>query len=97
MRSRSGVGLGVDVGLPEAVAVGVGVIAGMGVGVGPGVYSSGARRISACFLTMSACDLTFDMRGGRKWAKPTCGRPLDGRVRPRVYGKPLRRCARPDQ
>src|SRR4051812_47160300 len=29
--------------------------------------------------------LTFDMRGGRKWAKPACGRPLDGRVR--------RRCA----
>jgi hypothetical protein len=26
--------------------------------------------------------LTFDMRGGRKWAKPACGRPLDGRVRP---------------
>ena len=25
--------------------------------------------------------LTFDMRGGRKWAKPACGRPLDGRVR----------------
>ena len=21
------------------------------------------------------------MRGGRKWAKPACGRPLDGRVR----------------
>ena len=28
--------------------------------------------------------LTFDMRGGRKWAKPACGRPLDGRVRRRV-------------
>ncbi len=28
------------------------------------------------------CGLTFDMRGGRKWAKPACGRPLDGRVRP---------------
>ena len=41
--------------------------------------------------------LTFDMRGGRKWAKPACGRPLDGRVRPRVRGKPLRCCARPDQ
>ena len=25
--------------------------------------------------------LTFDMRGGRKQAKPDCGRPLDGRVR----------------
>ena len=24
---------------------------------------------------------TFDMSGGRKWAKPACGRPLDGRVR----------------
>src|SRR5438477_10788632 len=22
--------------------------------------------------------LTFDMRGGRKWAKPACGRRLDG-------------------
>src|SRR5438874_725678 len=22
--------------------------------------------------------LTFDMRGGRKWARPACGRPLDG-------------------
>ena len=29
--------------------------------------------------------LTFDMRGGRKWAKPACGRPLDGRVRPRHF------------
>jgi len=26
--------------------------------------------------------LTFDMRGGRQWAKPAVGRPLDGRVRP---------------
>src|SRR5215212_2832140 len=25
---------------------------------------------------------TFDMRGGRKEAKPACGCPLDGRVRP---------------
>jgi hypothetical protein len=41
--------------------------------------------------------LTFDMRGGPKWAKPACGRPLNGRVRPRVRGKPLRCCARPDQ
>jgi len=31
------------------------------------------------------CGLTFDMRGGRKWAKPTCGRPLDGRVRPLLH------------
>ena len=31
------------------------------------------------------CGLTFDMRGGRKWAKPACGRPLDGRVR-RLFG-----------
>jgi len=30
--------------------------------------------------------LTFDMRGGRKWAKPACGRPLDGRVRPHCGG-----------
>jgi hypothetical protein len=29
--------------------------------------------------------LTFDMRGGRKWAKPACGRPLDGRVRPQFH------------
>ena len=36
-------------------------------------------------------------RGERKWAKPACGRRLDGRVRPRVRGKPLRCCARPDQ
>src|SRR5204862_5864069 len=27
------------------------------------------------------CNLTFDVRGGRRWAKPACGRPLDGRVR----------------
>ena len=33
-----------------------------------------------CFLR----GLTFDMRGGRKWAKPACGRPLDGRVRRHV-------------
>ena len=26
-------------------------------------------------------NLTFEMRGGRKQAKPDCGRPLDGRVR----------------
>ena len=25
--------------------------------------------------------ITFDVRGGRKWAKPACGRPLDGGVR----------------
>jgi hypothetical protein len=25
------------------------------------------------------------MRGGRKWAKPACGRPLDGRVRARHF------------
>ena len=30
--------------------------------------------------------LTFDMRGGRKWAKPACGRPLDGGVRRRLAG-----------
>ena len=29
--------------------------------------------------------LTFDMRGGRKQAKPDCGRPLDGRVRRRCF------------
>jgi len=28
--------------------------------------------------------LTFDMRGGRQMAKPAVGRPLDGRVRPRL-------------
>ena len=26
--------------------------------------------------------LTFNMSGGGKWAKPACGRQLDGRVRP---------------
>ena len=31
---------------------------------------------------MKFAGLTFDMRGGRKQAKPDCGRPLDGRVRP---------------
>jgi hypothetical protein len=31
-------------------------------------------------LHMIRRGLTFDMRGGRKWAKPACGRPLDGRV-----------------
>ena len=41
--------------------------------------------------------LTFDVRGGGKWTKPACGRPLDESVRPRVRGKPLRCCARPDQ
>ena len=40
--------------------------------------------------------LTFDMRGGRQLAKPDVARPLDGRVRPRVRGKPLRCCAHPD-
>jgi len=29
--------------------------------------------------------LTFDVRGGRKQAKLAGGRPLDGRVRPRVW------------
>src|ERR1700704_1487691 len=37
----------------------------------------GASRSSALALRA----LTFDMRGGRKQAKPDCGRPLDGRVR----------------
>ena len=50
-------------GLPEAVAVGVAVIAGMGVWGWPRSVQFRARRISACFLMMSACDLTFDMRG----------------------------------
>src|SRR2546427_6052298 len=36
------------------------------------------------------CNLTFDMRGGRKWAKPACGRPLDGRVRPLVTEERVR-------
>ena len=31
-------------------------------------------------------DLTFDMSGGRKQAKPAAGRPLDGRVGPRRDG-----------
>jgi hypothetical protein len=29
------------------------------------------------------------MRGGRKWAKPACGRPLDGRVRALFHEMPL--------
>ena len=37
------------------------------------------RSMTVLGLAFSA--LTFDMRGGRKWAKPACGRPLDGRVR----------------
>jgi len=36
-------------------------------------------------------------RAEGSWAKPACGRPSDGRIRPRVRGKPLRCCARPDQ
>jgi len=28
------------------------------------------------------CALTFDTRGGRRQAKPACGRSRDGRVRP---------------
>src|SRR5881392_826095 len=31
--------------------------------------------------------LTFDMRGGRKQAKPDCGRPLDGRVSRHCHGR----------
>jgi len=31
-----------------------------------------------CFLR----GLTFDMSGSRKWAKPACDCPFDGRVRP---------------
>src|SRR5437870_11971919 len=34
--------------------------------------------------------LTFDVRGGRKWAKPACGRPLDGGVRQFATGRRLR-------
>ena len=41
------------------------------------VGSSKPNALRPCFG-----GLTFDMRGGRKWAKPACGRPLDGRVRP---------------
>jgi hypothetical protein len=36
---------------------------------------------------VSARGLTFDVRGGRKWAKPACGRPLDGGVRQLVDGE----------
>jgi len=31
--------------------------------------------------------LTFDMSGSRKWAKPACDCPFDGRVRPAVRQK----------
>jgi hypothetical protein len=43
------------------------------------------------------------MRGGLKWAKPACGRPLDGRVSPHaaddetvalIHGEPARRICR---
>ena len=37
--------------------------------------------MSRMFIGVWFGGLTFDMRGGRKWAKPACGRPLDGRVR----------------
>ena len=43
-----------------------------------------------CFLR----GLTFDMRGGRKRAKPACGRPLDGRVRP--HSAPQMEVEQPD-
>jgi len=36
-----------------------------------------------CFLR----GLTFDMSGSRKWAKPACDCPFDGRVRPAVRQK----------
>lgn len=29
-------------------------------------------------------DLTFDMSGSHKWAKPACGCPFDGRARPHL-------------
>jgi len=48
---------------------------------GPPEQWRGTRSVSAS-LCRRASRLTFDMRGGRKWAKPACGRPLDGRVRP---------------
>ena len=45
-------------------------------------------------LAMNAlARLTFDMRGGRKWAKPACGRPLDGRVRHLAEKRHIRPCA----
>ena len=40
-----------------------------------------AQRVRRFILRMGTGGLTFDMRGGRKQAKPDCGRPLDGRVR----------------
>ena len=33
------------------------------------------------------------MRGGRKWAKPACGRPLEGRVRHLAEKRHIRPCA----
>jgi hypothetical protein len=38
-------------------------------------------QVVAQWLTSTGGDdvryLTFEVRGGRKWAKPACGRPLD--------------------
>ena len=45
-------------------------------------HCAGARDDREGVTAPAARALTFDMRGGRKWAKPACGRPLDGRVRP---------------
>jgi plasmid maintenance system killer protein len=42
------------------------------------------RRSKSSFHVRRHWRLTFDMRGGRKQAKPAGGRPLDGRVRRHV-------------
>jgi hypothetical protein len=55
---------------------------------------AGARNHSMLHWRFSR-GLTFDMRGGRKWAKPACGRPLDGRVRRRGVARRAREIVRP--
>jgi len=51
------------------------------VGAGQGAERSlHARVFARCCIARCLSALTFDMRGGRKQAKPDCGRPLDGRV-----------------
>ena len=35
------------------------------------------KCISTASLAVLLCGLTFEVTGGRKWAKPACGRPVD--------------------
>ena len=61
---------------------------------GPVMATRSAARSSSVDQPKN-CRSTID--DGSKWAKPACGRPLEGRVRPRARGKPLRCRASPDQ